>query len=113
KLTLQEPTHAEYRRFADRLLEIYHEACRVQRDRRLGTAGRAAKVGALDDEILALCCAMWAAELPPGEGPEDEYRRLCNELMRLMLAKQLFSFVTAAPVQKPNGEMMTVSGTNN
>jgi hypothetical protein len=33
--------------------------------------------------------------------------------MRLNLAEQLFTFVTAAPVQKPNGEMMTVSGTNN
>ncbi len=113
KLTLLEPTNAEYRRFADRLLEIYHSACRVQRDRRLGAAGRAEKVGALDDQILALCVAMWVAELPPGEGPEDDYRRLCNELMRLMLAKQLFTFVTAAPLQKPNGETMAVSGTNN
>ena len=52
KLTLLEPTNAEYRHFADRLLEIYHEACRVQRDRRLSAAGRAEKVAALDDEIL-------------------------------------------------------------
>jgi hypothetical protein len=67
----------------------------------------------LEDEIFDLCVAMWAAELPPGEGPEDDYRRLCNELMRLNLAQQLFTFVTAAPVQKPNGEMMAISGTNN
>ena len=113
KLTLLEPTNAEYRRFADRLLEIYYAACRVQRDKRLSAAGRAEKVGALDDEILGLCGAMWAAELPPGEGPENDYRRLCNELMRLMLAKQLFTFVAAAPVQKPNGETTAVSGTNN
>ena len=113
KLALLEPTNPEYRHFADRLLEIYHEACRVQRDKRLSAAGRAEKVGALNDEVLELCVAMWVEELPPGEGPEDEYRRLCNELMRLNLAEQLFTFVTAAPVQKPNGEMMTVSGTNN
>ena len=56
---------------------------------------------------------MWVEQLPPGEGPEDQYRRLCNELMRLLLAGQLFTFVTAVPVAKPNGEMMTVSGTNN
>jgi len=55
----------------------------------------------------------WVAELPPGEGPEDDYRRLCNELMRLMLAEQLFTFVTAEPVQKPNGETLVVAGTNN
>jgi transposase len=113
RLTLLEPTNAEYRRFLDRLLEIYREACRVQRDRRLSAAGRANKVMALDDAILELCGPMWVAELPPGEGPEDDYRRLCNELMRVMLAKQLFTFVTAEPVAKPNGETLAVSGTNN
>ena len=40
KLTLLEPTNAEYRQFADRLLEIYHEACRVQRDKRLARRAR-------------------------------------------------------------------------
>ena len=40
-LTLLEPANAEYRRFADRLLEIYRSACRVQRDGRLSDAGRA------------------------------------------------------------------------
>ena len=57
KLTLQEPDNAEYRSFTDRLLEIYREACRVQRDRRLGDAGRAQKVAVLEDEILA---SVWA-----------------------------------------------------
>jgi hypothetical protein len=33
KLTLMEPTNTECRQFTDRLLEIYREACRVQRDR--------------------------------------------------------------------------------
>jgi len=113
KLTLMEPTNGDYRRFADRLLEIYREACRVQRDRRLGTAGRAEKVGVLDDEIFDLCFPMWAAELPPGEGPADDYRRLCNEVMRVMLAEQLFTFVTAEPAAKPNGETLPVAGTNN
>jgi transposase len=113
KLTLLEPTNAVYRQFTDRLLEIYHKACRVQRDRRLSMAGRAEKVALLDDEILELCAPMWVAELPPGEGPEDDYRRLCNELIRVMLAQQLFTFVTAEPVEKPNGETLPVSGTNN
>ncbi len=113
KLTLMEPANAEYRQFTDRLLEIYREACRVQRDRRLSAEGRKGKVALLDDEILELCAPMWVAELPPGEGPEDDYRRLCNELMRVMLAQQLFTFVTAEPVAKPNGETLVVSGTNN
>jgi transposase len=113
KLTLMESANAEYRQFTDRLLEIYRDACRVQRDRRLNAKGRKGKVALLDDRILELCAPMWVAELPPREGPEDDYRRLCNELMRVMLAEQLFTFVTAEPVVKPNGEPLVVSGTNN
>jgi hypothetical protein len=113
KLTLLEPAHAEYRRFTDRLLEIYRAACRVQRDGRLSDAGRARKVAELDDEILDLCGPIWLAELPPLAGPDDDYRLLCNELMRLMLDQQLFTFVTAAPVKLPSGEATPVAGTNN
>ena len=42
-----------------------------------------------------------------------DYRLLCNELMRLMLAEQLFTFVTAAAVEMPDGLVVPVSGTNN
>jgi hypothetical protein len=35
--------------------------------------------------------------LPPLEGPQDDYRLLVNELMRLMLTKELFTFVLAKP----------------
>ncbi len=100
KLTLQDPNNEAYRAFTDRLLEIYREACRVQRDQRLNDAGRARKVATLDEEILDLCGAMWCAELPKLQGPEDDYRLLANELMRLMLAQQLFTFVTAEPVKR-------------
>jgi len=113
KLTLLEPDNAEYRRVADRLLEIYYAARRAQRDRRLGEAGRARKVAQLEDEILELCGPVWCAELPPLEGPDNDYRLLCNELMRLLLAQQLFTFVTAAPVETPRGETQPVAGTNN
>jgi len=113
KLTLLEPAEAEYRRFADTLLEVYRKACRVQRDRRLNDAGRAKKVDALNDEIFDVCGPMWAAELPPLEGPANDYRLLANELMRLMLADELFTFVTAAPVEMPSGDAAAVSGTNN
>ena len=118
KLTLLEPSNAEYRRFTDRLLEIDRSACRVQRDGRLSDAGRARKVAELDDEILddeilELCGPTWLAELPPSEGAANDFRWLCNELMRLMLARELFTFVTAAPVPTPQGETQPVSGTNN
>ena len=113
KLTLVEPNNQEYRRFTDRLLEIYRTAVRVQRDGRLSDAGRTRKVAELDDEILALCGAMWAADLPPLEGPDNDYRLLVNEVMRLMVAQQLFTFVTAKPVEQPNGETQQAGATNN
>jgi hypothetical protein len=114
KLTLQEPANQEYRHFTDRLLEIYREACRVQRDGRLSAAGRAAKVTGLDNEIVELCAPMWALELPPLEdGPENDYRLLVNEVMRLMVNQQLFIFVTAEPATQPNGASQPVAGTNN
>jgi len=113
KLTLLEPANAEYRDFTDRLLEIYRAARRVQADGRLSQAGRDRRVAALDDEILELCGPTWLAELPQSEGPANDYRLLCNELTRLMLARQLFTFVTAAPVTTPSGETAPVAGTNN
>ena len=113
KLTLQGPNNAAYRTFTDRLVEIYHEAGRVQRDQRLGDAGRARKVAILDDEIFDLCAAMWFADLPPLEGLDNDYRLLVNEVMRLMLVQELFTFVTAKPVEQVNGATQPVAGTNN
>jgi hypothetical protein len=113
KLTLVDPTNTEFRGFTDRLLEIYRTACRVQRDRRLSDAGRARKVAEFDDAIVELCGGVWGADLSPGNGPADDYRLLCNELMRLMLERQLFTFVTAAPVTTPRGDVQRVPGTNN
>ena len=113
KLTLQDPNNTEYRDFTDRLLEIYREACRIQRDKRLSDEGRARKVLVLNDEILELCVGMWLEDLPPILGLENDYRLLVNELMRLMLGKELFTFVTARPTTQPNGTTKPVDGTNN
>jgi hypothetical protein len=104
KLTLQDPDNAEYRSFADGLLSLYRKACRIKRDGRLGQAGRERKVAELDDELLALCSARWLDETPtPGE-TENAYRCLAHELMRLMLAQELFTFVLQAEVDGTNNE---------
>jgi transposase len=114
KLTLQEPRNLEYREFTDGLLEIYRQACRAQRDKRLGGAGRAARVRELDDQIVELCAAEWVLELPPlPASPANDYRLLVGELMRLMVDEQLFVFVTTEPARQPNGKSEPVSGTNN
>jgi transposase len=113
KLTLQDPNNAAYRTFTDRLLEIYREACRVQRDGRLSDAGRARKVLALDDEILDLCVANGLPDQPPSNGLEKDYRLLVNEVLRLLLRQELLTFVTAKPTEQPNGTTKPVDGTNN
>lgn len=113
KLTLLEPFNPDYRQFTDRLLEIYRQACRVQQDKRFNDDGRKRKVAELDDQILDLCGGVWSADLPPLEGPDDDFRLLCNELTRLMLDRQLFVFVTAADMTFPNGKTQAVGGTNN
>jgi transposase len=113
KLTLQDPNNAAYRTFTDRLLAIYREACRVQRDGRLSDAGRARKVLALDDQILDLCVANWLPDQTPSNGLANDYRLLVNEVLRLLLSQELLTFVTATPTEQPNGTTKPVDGTNN
>jgi transposase len=113
KLTLQDPSHVGYRTFTDRLLAIYRAAGRLQRDQRFTDAGRANKVVALDDEILELCGSVCFADEPPRAGLDHDYRLLVGEVFRLMLAQELFTFVTAQPVEQPNGTTKLVDGTNN
>ncbi len=112
KLTLQDADTAEYRDFTDQLLQIYREGCRVRDDRRLGVAGREDKVGELEDRLGELCRAKPGGPAAPG-GVADDYRRLVNELNRLLVADELFTFVLAPPVGQTAGETKPVDGTNN
>ena len=104
KLTLQSPDNSEYREFADALLVLYHKACRIKRDGRLGDAGRRRKVALLDDQLLALCVGRWLDETPTPDETENAYRCLVGELMRLMLAQELFTFLLEAGVDGTNNE---------
>jgi transposase len=113
KLTLQDQQRADYRSFADGLLAIYREACRLQRDQRYSDVGRAAKVGMLDDKVLFLCCETSIEDLLSTPGLDHDFGLLVQEVMRVMLHQELFTFVTAPPVQQPNGTTKPVSGTNN
>jgi hypothetical protein len=113
KLTLLEPDKAQYRRFTDRLIEIYRKAVRVKRDGRLGDAGRLKKIAELEGEIVALCRPLWSQNLPKSTGTQDDYRKLNNELMELVFREELFAFVTAQEVEQPNGVTVEVGATNN
>lgn len=113
KLTLQDPKNITYREFMDQLLSIYRAACRVQRDGRLGDAGRARKVVGLADAIFDLCMDWCCQPLSRYQGLARDFRLLNHELVRLMSADALFTFVTAPPVERPDGTREPVSGTNN
>jgi transposase len=113
KLTLQEPDNQEYRQFTDRMLESYRKACRTQRDGRLSESGLARKVAQLEEELMELCAPVWNLELPPQEGVIGDYRLLVNEVMRLTLEEQLFTFVSTPAAVQPNGASQPVAGTNN
>jgi len=57
---------------------------------------------------------MWFSDLPPQEEEALEgHRKLVNELMRLVLKEQLFTFVTGGIIEQPNGESSPMAGTNN
>lgn len=113
KLTLRDPRNTDYRNLTDRLLAIYRKACCLQRDQRYREVGRAAKVAGLDDEILELCGSVHFATPPEPGTLANDHRLLLAEVFRLMMAGQLFAFVTAAPVTQPNGTTAPVPGTNN
>lgn len=102
KLTLQAPGNETYREFTDRLLAIYRRAKRLAADRRYSDSGRQRRVGELDDELLELCYARWVDEEQEMEGAAGDYRRLVHEIMRLMLAQELFVFVTTDGVEGNN-----------
>ena len=113
KLTLQDPANGAYRTLTDGLLALYHAACRLQRDQRYSPAGRASRVPLLDDAVWDLCGVLEFADRPPRVGLEHDYYLLVQEVLDLMFRQQLFQFVTAAPVQQPNGTTQPVAGTNN
>jgi transposase len=111
KLTLVDPERRVYQQFLDGLLAIYREACRVQLDRRLGDEGRRRRVEKLKHTLIELCGTKTLSRST--QSPEKDFRLLVNEVLRLYWADELFTFVTAAAAQKPNGEPMPMPGTNN
>ena len=112
KLTLQAPADAAYRRFADELLSIYHEAKRSQRDRRLNVVGRDRKEKALLRRLFALCSPV-CREQAAATGLAHDWWLLAEELVRLALKDELFTFIRSEPPTQPNGAQTQLNGTNN
>ena len=71
-------------------------------DRRFSDADRVRRIAELDDELLALCYSHQVDVSEEEDGVEGDYRRLVNEIMRLILARELFVFVTTDGVDGNN-----------
>ncbi len=102
KLALLYPRRKTYQRFLDQLLELYHDAKRAAADGRLGEAGRQQRVAELEGRLCDLCLPYWRDTTADLNGPEHDFSKLVNELLRLMEAEELFTFVLQPAVQPTN-----------
>ena len=102
KLALLYPDKKIYQCFLDELLEIYRDGKRAAADGRLGEAGRQQRVDDLSSRLLDLCVRYQqdkTAEMTPHE---RDFANLVEELQRLLLAEELFTFVLVPEVEATN-----------
>jgi transposase len=105
KLAIMYPSNKKYQRFLDQLLEVYRAAKRSANDGRLGEEGRKHRVAELEGQ---LCEALLphpletTPEMPPHE---RDFTNLINELSRLVMAEELFTFVLVPEVEATNNGM--------
>lgn len=100
KLMLEHPEEKQYGEFLDELCEIYQQAVRFQKDRRL-SIGRLKKTEHLKAKIIALCTrAGEKVDRQIMTMPEATFIRLQNELVNGLEA--LFVFVKHPQVEPTN-----------
>lgn len=105
KLALLYPDNQKYQVFLDRLLEIYYDGKRAAADGRLGEQGRQKQVVELTDRLAKLLLP-YATETSSEMTPhEHDFTKLVNEIGRLMMAEELFTFVLHPEVDATNNRM--------
>lgn len=105
KLAIMYPNNQKYQRFLNQLLEVYHDAKRSAGDGRLGEEGRKHRVAELEGrlcEVLLPHPLETTPEMPPHE---HDFTNLVNELGRLVMAEELFTFVLVPEVEATNNGM--------
>jgi len=105
RLALLYPRKKTYQRFLDELLVLYRDAQRAAEDQRLGAGGRQRRVAELEDRLCVLCNRDWRDTTPEMKPHERDFINLVNELMRLVLAEELFTFVLEPAVSSTNNAM--------
>jgi len=102
RLALLYPRKRKYQRFLDELLELYRDAKRVAADGRLGEQGRKQRVAALEGRLCRLIRPYTGNTTPDLPPPEKDFTNLANELEKLLLAEELFTFVLEPDVEPTN-----------
>ena len=105
KLALWYPRKKKYQRFLDRLLALYYDAKRAAADGRLAEAGRKQRVAELEGRLGDLCRPYGQETMPTMQPHERDFTNLVNELVRLVLAEELFTFVREPDVEPTNNGM--------
>jgi transposase len=105
RLALLYPRQKKYQRFLDELLALYYDAKRAAADGRLGEVGREHRVAELEGRLATLCQRYEQPITPDMKPPEHEFANLVNELGRLLMAEELFTFVLVEGVEPTNNLM--------
>lgn len=102
RLALLYPRKKTYQRFLNGLLALYRDAQQAAEDGRLGAAGRRQRVAEFQRRLDALCWPHWWEPTAEGKPHERDFANLVNELMRLLQANELFTFVLEPGVEATN-----------
>jgi uncharacterized coiled-coil protein SlyX len=102
RLPLLYPRKKSYRRFLDRLLELYYDAKRAAADGRLSESGRRHRVAELEGRLCDLCRPYWRETTAEMKPHERDFANLVNELMQRMMDEELFTFVLLPEVESTN-----------
>jgi hypothetical protein len=105
RLALLYPRKKSYQRFLDQILELYRDAKRAAADRRLGEPGRQQRVWELERRLGDLCRPILDAAKPDMKPHERDFANLAEELIRLSLAEELFTFVLVPELEPTNNAM--------
>ena len=81
------------------------DAKRVAADGRLSEQGRKRHIAELEGRLCELCRPSWHEPTPELKPPERDFVNLVNELMRLLLDEELFTFVLHPEVQPTNNAL--------
>jgi transposase len=102
RLTLLYPRRKSYQRFLDQLLQVYYDAKRLAADGRLGPKLRLSRVCNLENRLFALSRRYGTRQRTDLQPHERDFANLIEELLRLLMEGELFTFVLEPGVEPTN-----------